>query len=298
MRLSARLGIFEHSQAVSTRSAVIFALIGSVSIGSANVSLLLNSVSFYQISKLLLTPLVCFIEAFLYGKSFSSSAIMSMLVTVLGVLIVVKSSLSPSSYDHASISIHGLVVSVVFLLSSAFQQILTGQYQREYEIQPYQLLSITAPFQALFLCALGPSLDLLISDRWIFTWLVNESTPLVLAVLGVTCIISVGVNLSQFLCLGRFSATSFQVLGHLKTIAILLGGVFMFGERLSNHQVGGMALAVLGMMAYGFVSQPGPPSEKLDATESKGPLLTPLVVGKDEDQDSQTQATTPLMNKV
>ena len=58
-------------------------------------------------------------------------------------------------------------------------------------------------------------------------------------IIGASCFIAIGVNLSQFMCLGRFSATSFQVLGHSKTILILFGSWVVFGETFSLRQITG-----------------------------------------------------------
>ena len=43
-----------------------------------------------------------------------------------------------------------------------------------------------------------------------------------------------------------------QVLGHSKTVCVLLGGWLFLGDRVSGKQLLGMALAVLGMVLYGF----------------------------------------------
>jgi drug/metabolite transporter (DMT)-like permease len=74
-----------------------------------------------------------------------------------------------------------------------------------------------------------------------------------------SCLIAVGVNLSQFICIGRFSAVSFQVLGHMKTVLVLILGFFLFGRQgLSMQVVMGMLLAVCGMVWYGNASsKPG-----------------------------------------
>jgi drug/metabolite transporter (DMT)-like permease len=74
-----------------------------------------------------------------------------------------------------------------------------------------------------------------------------------------SCTIAVGTNLSQFICIGRFTAVSFQVLGHMKTILVLIMGFFFFGrEGLNLHVVIGMIIAVVGMMWYGNASsKPG-----------------------------------------
>lgn len=74
-----------------------------------------------------------------------------------------------------------------------------------------------------------------------------------------SCTIAIGTNLSQFICIGRFTAVSFQVLGHMKTILVLVLGFIFFGkEGLNLHVVLGMLLAVLGMIWYGNASsKPG-----------------------------------------
>lgn len=75
----------------------------------------------------------------------------------------------------------------------------------------------------------------------------------------VSCTIAVGTNLSQFICIGRFTAVSFQVLGHMKTILVLILGFLFFGkEGLSIQVVFGMIIAVIGMIWYGNASsKPG-----------------------------------------
>lgn len=74
-----------------------------------------------------------------------------------------------------------------------------------------------------------------------------------------SCAIAIGTNLSQFICIGRFTAVSFQVLGHMKTILVLILGFIFFGkEGLNLHVVVGMMVAVVGMIWYGNVSsRPG-----------------------------------------
>ena len=45
-----------------------------------------------------------------------------------------------------------------------------------------------------------------------------------------------------------------QVLGHTKTILVLLGGWMFLGDQISGRQFAGMCLAVAGMVAYGVES--------------------------------------------
>ena len=65
------------------------------------------------------------------------------------------------------------------------------------------------PPQGWSLLLIGPFLDRYVADDWVFryTW-----STAALICLAVSCSLAVGVNLSQFACLGRFSAVSFQVI--------------------------------------------------------------------------------------
>ena len=49
------------------------------------------------------------------------------------------------------------------------------------------------------------------SNAWVFNWDYHTTA---VAMLMLSCICAVGVNISQFACLGRFSAVSFQALSH------------------------------------------------------------------------------------
>lgn len=62
----------------------------------------------------------------------------------------------------------------------------------------------------------------------------------------------VQVNVSQFMCLGRFQAVTFQVLGHTKTVLVLFMGWLLLGDIITGRKLVGMLLAVAGMGAYGW----------------------------------------------
>ena len=101
---------------------------------------------------------------------------------------------------------------------------------------------------------------LLLDQKILFDFHFYHSVSLILQFfLTLSCFIAIGVNLSQFICIGRFSAVSFQVLGHMKTVLVLSLGFLFFGKEGLNLQVVlGMVLAVLGMIWYGNASaKPG-----------------------------------------
>ena len=66
--------------------------------------------------------------------------------------------------------------------------------------------------QGWTLLLLGPFIDRLVSGLWVLNY---EFTVPALTILSISCGCAVFVNVSQFMCLGRFSAVSFQVGRHL-----------------------------------------------------------------------------------
>jgi solute carrier family 35 protein E3 len=102
----------------------------------------------------------------------------------------------------------GVIIAGVSVISSGMQQILCGTMQRQHKLQSHQLLAATSPVQGVMLMLLGPWVDAAVSGNWIGDFQVTSGA---IGVLVLSCVISVAVNLSQFMCLGRFSAVTFQV---------------------------------------------------------------------------------------
>jgi len=103
----------------------------------------------------------------------------------------------------------GAAVAAISVVSSGMQQILCRSLQQKHGLSANELLSNTAPAQAASLLLLGPWLDARIGGgRSVFDY---AWTPGAARLLVLSCVAAVGVNVSQFACLGRFSAVSFQV---------------------------------------------------------------------------------------
>ena len=61
--------------------------------------------------------------------------------------------------------------------------------------------------QAWSLLLIGPFLDRYVVHQWVFQY---DYRSAAIACLALSCAVAVGVNVSQFACLGRFSAVSYQ----------------------------------------------------------------------------------------
>ncbi|ONH92615.1 hypothetical protein PRUPE_8G184000 [Prunus persica] len=122
---------------------VWFSLVANASITGMNLSLMLNSVGFYQISKLSMIPVVCVLEWILHGKHFAREVKLAVGVVVVGVGIC--------TVTDVKVNAKGFLCACVAILCTSLQQISIGSLQKKYSIGSFELLSKTAPIQALSL---------------------------------------------------------------------------------------------------------------------------------------------------
>ncbi|KAI3836755.1 hypothetical protein MKX03_026348 [Papaver bracteatum] len=218
-----------------------FSIVANMSITGMNLSLMLNSVGFYQISKLSMIPVVCILEWLIHGKQYSREVKMAVLVVVLGVGVC--------TVTDVKVNGKGFICSCVAVMATSFQQISIGSLQKKYSIGSFELLSKTAPIQAISLLIFGPFIDYYLNGQFILNY---KLSPGVIFFILLSCSLAVFCNISQYLCIGRFSATSFQVLGHMKTVAVLTLGWILFDSALTLKNLLGMAVAILGMVIYSW----------------------------------------------
>ncbi|CAI5509441.1 unnamed protein product [Closterium sp. Naga37s-1] len=244
LRLS---GYLEPSQ-LPLMEQVKFALTANVSIVGMNVSLMWNSVGFYQIAKLGMIPVSCVLEVFFDRMRYSQGSRLSVLLVLIGV--------ATCTIADSSLSARGMVAAAVAVCSTALQQYYVQYLQKKYRLGSFDLLSHTAPVQAGSLVLLGPLIDWLLSGARVDSY--DFSVPSVLCI-GLSCLIAVAVNASQFICIGRFTALTFQGLGHMKTLSVLVLGYALFGlDGLNAPVLMGMLLSIMGMVWYGNASsRPG-----------------------------------------
>ncbi|KAH7426942.1 hypothetical protein KP509_10G023000 [Ceratopteris richardii] len=216
-----------------------FSLVANSSIVCMNLSLMLNSVGFYQISKLSMIPVVCVLEWLLHNKSYTKEVKAAVIVVVIGVGVC--------TVTDVHINLKGFICSIFAVLSTSLQQIYIGSFQTKYSIGSLELLSKTAPIQAMSLLLFGPCCDYLLNGRNILLYRFSFGSVFFI---GLSCTLAVFCNLSQYICIGRFSAVSFQVLGHMKTVCVLLLGWILFDSTLTLKNIGGMVMAVVGMILY------------------------------------------------
>jgi len=238
LEICRQFGVFERKP-ISIRQ--VLPLCGSFCgfVVLTNLSLVYNSVGFYQMMKVLTTPLLVIIQSTWYGEVFSLKIKASLLLTCVGVAI--------ATVTDAEANAFGTFVAASALLITCMYQIWVGTKQKELECNSYQLLYYQAPISAVMLVPIVPLFD----DMRNF---VMPSTETQLVIFG-SSVLAFLVNLSIFLVIGKTSPVTYNVLGHFKLCVILSLGFVFFGQLIDWRNLTGVAVTLSGVFWYTHLKQ-------------------------------------------
>lgn len=211
----------------------------SFSTGLANVSLKYNSVGFYQMAKIAVTPSIVLAEFLWYRKRVSVLKGITLTVVSIGVAVATVTDLQ--------FSLFGACVALAWIGPSAVNKILWSNLQQRESWTALALMWKTTPITLLFLGSLIPCLDPpgVLSFNWNFS---NTLAILMSAFLGFL------LQWSGALALGATSAISHVVLGQFKTCVILLGNYYIFGANPGTTSICGAFVAIAGMSFYTYLN--------------------------------------------
>lgn len=234
------LKMFEHKP-FDSRAVMGFGILNGISIGLLNLSLGFNSVGFYQMTKLAIIPCTVLLETLFFMKKFSRRVQFSLAILLLGVGIATITDLQ--------LNLLGSMLSMLAVLTTCIAQIMTNSIQKKFKVSSTQLLYQSCPYQAITLFIVGPFLDGLLTNQNVFAF---NYTPEVMVFIVLSCLISISVNFSTFLVIGKTSAVTYQVLGHLKTCLVLAFGYVLLHDPFSWRNILGILVAVVGMILYSY----------------------------------------------
>ena len=209
-----------------------------------NLSLQYNSVGFYQLMKVLTTPVVVILQSLFYGVHLPWKLQLSLVPVCIGVAMA---TVSDFSFNY-----NGTFWAVAGLIATAFYQLLVKTRQDLLKCNSFQLLHYQAPQSAAFVALCTPFFDKLFEDDGLLNY--KYSTYAVFFIC-LSCLLAYCVNLSTYLVIGHTSPVSYQVLGHFKLLIILAAGIFIFGEDSNSTRLCGMALAFSGIVSYTTLKQ-------------------------------------------
>lgn len=275
------LKLFEHKP-FDARAVMGFGILNGISIGLLNLCLGFNSVGFYQMTKLAIIPCTVLLETLFFQKDFSRKIQFSLVILLLGVGIATVTDLQ--------LNLLGSVLSLLAIVTTCVAQIMTNTIQKRFKVSSTQLLYQSCPYQATTLFLTGPFVDGLLTNQNVFAF---KYTPHVLIFIVLSCLISVSVNFSTFLVIGKTSPVTYQVLGHLKTCLVLAFGYILLHDPFSWRNILGILIAIVGMGLYSYfcvidsqVKQSEPPAQLSQVKDGETEPLIILENGANKANDS------------
>ncbi|EEH06924.1 integral membrane protein [Histoplasma capsulatum G186AR] len=211
-----------------------------------NLSLAYSSILFYQVVRILLTPLTVIINFCFYGSKIPVRACLALLPTCIGVGIVSYYDSSAKSKNAAveTTSALGMAFSFTGVTISAVYTLWVSQYHKKLQMDSMQLLYNQVPFGTLllFIASLCTETFPVWGDVLPRQWIL-------LVISGACACI---VNLSLFFIIDHAGPVSSTVTGHLKT-CIIVGLGWAISEKIVGFESKfGILLSILGIILYSF----------------------------------------------
>ena len=117
-----------------------------------------------------------------------------------------------------------------------------------------QLLNEYSPIAAGFLGVLIPIFE---PVGWAHaehgTLLGYQYSSAAIVAIAVSAGLGLLVSLSTFLVIGATSSLTYNVVGHIKTVIILMGGCMFFGDQMPLKKLAGISIAMSGIIWYSQV---------------------------------------------
>ncbi|XP_074378221.1 UDP-rhamnose/UDP-galactose transporter 3-like [Apium graveolens] len=99
-----------------------FSIVANMSVTGLNLSLMLNSVGFYQISKVSMIPVICVMEWILHDRKYTREVKIAVIVVIIGVGVC--------TVTDVKVNAKGFLCACIAVLSTSFQQIVRSYCNR------------------------------------------------------------------------------------------------------------------------------------------------------------------------
>lgn len=218
-----------------------------------NVSLALNTVGFYQLTKIAIAPTVLVMDAL------SRRRLPDFKVTVCVVIVCFGIGLATVFDKQVMTNLPGLVVGVASVIISAQYGMWIGGMTKQHDVTSMQLLDQYLPYAALMLALCVPVENMIVSGNSQIGEGAHASlstfhyTFQAVGMITASAILGVLVTFSTFLVIENTSPLTYAIVGHVKTVVILVGGALIFNDHISAVKLAGIVIALAGVTAYTYV---------------------------------------------
>lgn len=205
----------------------------------SNLSLAKNSVGLYQISKILVTPLIVAIEFAVYGKLPPPRLALPLLGACAGVAL--------ATVSDVSFTTRGALCAGASACASSILKVLQQDLLQRRRLSSLTLMRATWGPQTLLLLLSIPLLE-----SHADALLAYQLDARRAAVLLLSAAAGFALNVSSLLAIKLTSAIAIVLLSQGKTVATMLGGYLFFDGQPNPRQLAGATIAIISIAAYSY----------------------------------------------
>ena len=248
LEIMCRMKLFERANSFPHPRRWLLAMWGVGSVVFMNYNLEKNSVGFYQLSKMCTIPSLVVFNYFYANIKTPMNILFSLTILLIGVFLY--------SVNDVEFNIPGCIMAVIAVVSTCGFQWKSAQEQKTYNIKGTQCQHATA-FPQFVLALIASFITEFPGENSI---LKHQFCVKELLTILATALLSVGVNVSFFVLIGKTSPITYQVIGHLKTVLILVCGFIMFPPPPDSDKVRmkktfyGVIISLVGIFMYSYFS--------------------------------------------
>jgi hypothetical protein len=235
----------------------------------SNVSLDRNSVGFYQLAKLMITPSLVAFDFVCYGRRTTLGQAVALLLSCAGVGL--------ASVNDVQLHAVGAAVACAAVITAAMQKVTNSHVQQFGGMTSLQVMHNAYPSMALLSLAYIPLMDrrlhLLVSLKW--------ATAPAMQWVFASGVAAFCATWSATLIFGMISALAHVLLGQVKTCSVVVVGAVFYDAHQTTGGIFGAALALASITVYSLLKLPGP--SKAEAARP----LTQAAEGDSEDEEGR-----------
>jgi solute carrier family 35 protein E3 len=216
---------------------------GVVPIVTMNFNLKMNSIGFYQLSKLCTIPCMVIYKYFWQNQSTPTNTLISLALLLIGLCLF--------TVNDVQFNVIGSLIALVAVITTTIYQTQTNIMQRVYQVTGIQLNHSVS--LARFLIALVAAVTLETHGR--LNVLTHKFCLPEVILIILTGFLAVLGNCVGFSLIGRAGPITWQVVGHVKTMTVFVFGLMMFPSKdepvkKKVRKIGGLAIAMVGVVLY------------------------------------------------
>ncbi|KAL6261158.1 hypothetical protein P5V15_008684 [Pogonomyrmex californicus] len=166
-----------------------------------NLSLAHNTVGTYQVAKMLTTPCVIMMQMIFYRKRFGILVKLTLIPITLGVII--------NFYYDIQFNIIGTIYATLGVLVTSLYQVMINRKQKEFQMDPMQLLFYQAPLSAVMLLIVVPILEP-VGQTFTHNWSLLDIIMVILSGM-----VAFFVNLTSYWIIGKTSPLTYPYINFM-----------------------------------------------------------------------------------